>query len=146
MTSFDLPHVFQASETDPSGIRVNVTIVVPAAPAWRDVREVAELAQMAASGAMGQVHRSRGGPARKTPMSVPTPFPDEWPPKPGDIWQDREGNRWVCTPVTGGGSYLSCLAHHGEDSAEAIWEMHGPMTRLYRYAVSADPSEVECPF
>lgn len=54
-------HVFHASETDPAGVRVEVTIVVPlpVADTWKDFREAAEHAQMTASRAMSQIRQSQ---------------------------------------------------------------------------------------
>lgn len=67
-------------------------------------------------------------------------LPEHWPPQPGDIWQDRDGSRWVCTPHPK--PYLACLAFTADDSADEIQRAHGPMTLVSR----PDKSEVECPF
>jgi hypothetical protein len=57
-------------------------------------------------------------------------MPLGWPPSPGEVWEDRDGNRWVCIRTTGKHSYLVCLARTADDSAEEIWRQHGPMTRV----------------
>jgi hypothetical protein len=67
------------------------------------------------------------------------PPPEHWPPQPGDIWQDRNGNRWASQVHDG---YLVCLAFTADDSAEEIQKHHGPMRLVYR----TEPTEPECPF
>lgn len=69
--------------------------------------------------------------------------PEFWPPQPGQIWQDRNGWRWVCA-ATGNptASYLVCLAQQADDSAEEVWRLFGPMTLVS----TVDPTEQECPF
>lgn len=64
-----------------------------------------------------------------------------WPPKPGDIWQDKGGDRWACTRTNGPNSYLTCLARVADDNAEEIWRQHGPMT----YVASIPPTKDEEP-
>ena len=49
---------FQSVIIDPSGVRADVTITVPAAKAGPDVREMAEIAQMMAGGVFGHILRS----------------------------------------------------------------------------------------
>jgi len=68
--------------------------------------------------------------------------PEFWPPQPGHIWQDRDKDRWICTGTTSKTPYLVCVARQGDDSAEEIWRLHGPMT----FICATDPTEVECPF
>jgi hypothetical protein len=59
------------------------------------------------------------------------PRPIGWPPKPGDIWEDDSGDRWVCVRTPNANvSYLQCLARGADDAAEEIWRMFGPMTRI----------------
>lgn len=55
----------------------------------------------------------------------------EWPPSPGDIWEDRNGDRWICTRLKPGDTsrYLTCIARQADDSAEEIWRLYGPMKR-----------------
>lgn len=57
--------------------------------------------------------------------------PEQWPPGPGDIWQDRNGDRWICTRIKPGDNsgYLTCIARQADDSAEEIWRLYGPMKR-----------------
>jgi len=69
-------------------------------------------------------------------------YPDEWPPKPGGIWQDRDGNRWACSAHPRLNSYMFCLAHPGDDPAEEIWRRFGPL----RLVASISPTEEEAPF
>ena len=66
-----------------------------------------------------------------------------WPPRPGQIWQDRNRDRWVCA-ATGNptASYLVCLAQQADDSAEEVRRLFGPMTLVS----TVDPTEQECPF
>jgi hypothetical protein len=59
------------------------------------------------------------------------PPPANWPPRKGDIWQDRGGRRWMCT----GGStmpFLECLAEQADDHADEINRAYGPMTLVSR--------------
>jgi hypothetical protein len=65
--------------------------------------------------------------------------PVGWPPSPGEVWQDRGGDRWVCARVTGKNvSYLTCLARMADDNAEEIWRQYGPMTRVQFVAPTKD--------
>lgn len=76
-------------------------------------------------------------------MRTRAKYPPEWPPKPGEIWQDRAGNRWACAATPSStNSYLVCLARPADDSAEEIWRTHGPLRRVY----TISPTEEECPF
>jgi len=70
-------------------------------------------------------------------------YPEDWPPKPGQVWQDRDGNRWACagTPPRMN-SYMFCLAHPGDDPAEEIWRRFGPL----HLVMSISPTEEEAPF
>lgn len=52
--------------------------------------------------------------------------PPEWPPHPGQVWQDRNGDRWICTAAPH--RYLTCLTRQADDSAEEIWRLFGPLT------------------
>lgn len=63
---------------------------------------------------------------------------ENWPPKPGDIWQDRNGNRWSCQV----GGYLASLAFTADDAPDEIARIYGPMALVSR----PDVKEVECPF
>lgn len=53
---------FESVITGPDGIRVRVTVTVPAGAAWRDVGESAEIAQMTASRAMTQIAQCKERP------------------------------------------------------------------------------------
>ena len=66
--------------------------------------------------------------------------PMYWPPSPGEIWQDRNGDRWACArvPKSPGAHYLMCLAHQADDSAEEIWRIYGPMQRVQFVAPTLD--------
>lgn len=76
-------------------------------------------------------------------IKIRVEFPVEWPPHPGDIWQDRNGDRWACSNVGAARhSYLFCLAHPGDDPAEDIWKEYGPMRRVMFVPVN----EEEPPF
>lgn len=69
--------------------------------------------------------------------------PEHWPPRPGQVWQDGESNRWVCAGTNASNTpYLVCIAYQADDSAEEIWRLHGPMTLVHSFA----PTEEECPF
>lgn len=131
----DGPHVFEAAETHPNGVRVRVEIEVPTGEAWPDVRECLELAQMGATSTMTHLvkHRKMGQEHAGAAAAEPSkpPMPPYWPPQPGDIWQDIRGNRWACLPMPGGKPYLACLAYQAEDSAEQIWDDNGPLTRIF---------------
>lgn len=72
--------------------------------------------------------------------------PDEWPPEPGQIWQDRDGVRWVATaPYNPTRTNLACLARPADDDAEEIWQCFGPMSLVDSVAVvdavAASPGE-----
>lgn len=66
-------------------------------------------------------------------------WPEYWPPRHGDIWQDRHGARWSCqADLT-----LARLSNPpADDTANEIEGAHGPMALVYR----PDPLELECPF
>lgn len=49
---------FESVITNPSGVRVEVTVTVPLSNAWPDVRETAEIAQMCANRAQSMVQES----------------------------------------------------------------------------------------
>jgi hypothetical protein len=67
--------------------------------------------------------------ARQTTTAADRPM--YWPPSPGEIWQDRNGERWICSKVPYPNvSYLVCLARQADDNAEEIWRLVGPMTRV----------------
>lgn len=70
----------------------------------------------------------------------PEERPIGWPPRPGEIWQDKNGDRWACCRVPNHGdvSYLICLAKQADDSAEEIWRQYGPMTRVQFVAPTLD--------
>jgi hypothetical protein len=73
------------------------------------------------------------------------PAPEHWPPLPGDIWQDKDGNRWTCSAeqhTANGRPYLVCLAFTADDSADEINRKYGPMRLVYR----PDVREYEVPF
>lgn len=67
-------HTFAATETDMFGVRVSVTITVPAGSTWgpsqhgHSYREVLELAQMAASHCMTSVIKSRTAITEECPF------------------------------------------------------------------------------
>lgn len=68
-----------------------------------------------------------------------TDRPMYWPPSPGEIWQDRNGERWACCKVPYPNvSYLTCLARQADDNAEEIWRLVGPMTRVQFVAPTLD--------
>lgn len=58
------------------------------------------------------------------------PKPYNWPPKVGEVWQDRGGDRWICTPTGSNNSYLTCLAKRADDGADEIWRLFGPLTLI----------------
>jgi hypothetical protein len=66
---------------------------------------------------------------RNNRQAADQPKPGMWPPMPGSIWQDKNGDRWaairVRRPDT---SYLVCLASQAEDNADEIWRRWGPLT------------------
>lgn len=68
--------------------------------------------------------------------------PPEWPPVPGQVWQDRNGDRWICTRTPGNVPYLVCIAKQSDDGAEEIWRLYGPLT-LHKWIV---PNAEEPPF
>lgn len=61
-------------------------------------------------------------------------YPAGWPPKPGGIWQDRDGDRWMCL----GTGYLANLAGMGDDSADEIWHEYGPMHLIFQIEPTGD--------
>lgn len=66
-------------------------------------------------------------------------YPHNWPPLQGQVWQDRNGKRWICPKD----SYLVCIASIADDNAEEIWRHHGPM-RLVHFVTPT--AEEEVPF
>lgn len=97
-------------------------------PVVGDSAEVTEWARVVQPGALAGGRR-------------PAEVPENWPPRLGDIWQDREGRRWVACRHRDT-AYLECLAMQADDSAEEINRLHGPMSLVSR----PDAREVECPF
>lgn len=70
--------------------------------------------------------------------------PPLWPPKIGDVWEGRSGERWICTGVPSRTApYLTSIASGADDTAEEIWRRYGPMTRVT--LIPPHKSE-ECPF
>lgn len=69
--------------------------------------------------------------------------PEYWPPKPGQVWQDRDLNRWVCAGTNASNTpYLVCIAYQADDSAEEILRKCGPLKLVHSF----DPHEEEVPF
>lgn len=64
------PWLMESTITDPSGIRVHVTIAVPPGKAWDDkaVGDCTEIAQMHAAGAMTHINKCRQIAAEKVPF------------------------------------------------------------------------------
>lgn len=77
----------------------------------------------------------------KPPAALDRRKPKHWPPKPGHIWEDRDGDRWICTTMTGDGSYLTRIGKQADDSAEEIWRLCGPLTFVQHI-----PPNSEVPF
>lgn len=65
--------------------------------------------------------------------------PEEWPPKLGSVWQDRDGHRWLCAHDVG---YLWRISSPADDTAEEIWDKYGPMA----FVMQIDPTEQEIPW
>lgn len=65
-------------------------------------------------------------------------FPDHWPPRHGDIWQDNSGDRWSCQQD---GS-LAGLARKADGAPAEINSVYGPTTLVYR----PDATEEGAPF
>ncbi len=74
------------------------------------------------------------------PAAVKRPL--MWPPQPGSMWQDRNGDRWICTQSSGNHPYLVCIAKQADDAAEEIWRRYGPLTFVHHIP----PTFKECPF
>lgn len=68
--------------------------------------------------------------------------PAQWPPSPGDVWEDRHGDRWICTRQPDKVPYLVCIAKQGDDPADHIWALHGPL-KLHTHLA---PNVEEPPF
>jgi len=79
---------------------------------------------------------------RKAGMPSTPGRPEYWPPEPGQIWQDRNKDRWIGTGTPNTTSYLVCLARQADDNAEEIWRLYGPMT----FVQSVETTETEVPF
>ena len=62
------PWVFEATSTDPTGLRVHVTVTVPPGAAWEDVGECGEIAQMTASKAIAQARSNRKNCQERCPF------------------------------------------------------------------------------
>ena len=56
--------------------------------------------------------------------------PEGWPPIPGQVWEDRDRDRWICTTIRSGLPYLVCIARQAEDNAEEILRTQGPLSRV----------------
>lgn len=69
-------------------------------------------------------------------------IPVQWPPQPGDVWQDRDGDRWICTRTPGDTHYLVCIAKQADDSAEEIRRLYGPL----KWHAHLAPNVEEPPF
>lgn len=79
---------------------------------------------------------------RQTAQQRAANRPPQWPPQPGQVWVDRDGQRWIATR-TGGVPYLVCIAKQADDSAEEIWRTHGPLAFVQFIAPT---NEEEPPF
>jgi hypothetical protein len=76
-----------------------------------------------------------------TATTSPAPWsalPENWPPKHGDVWQDRHRDRWSCQSD----GTLACLARKADDSPSEIQVVFGPLILVYR----PYPTEEEAPF
>ncbi|MEV6344162.1 hypothetical protein [Actinoplanes sp. NPDC051851] len=65
-----LPHQLQATITDPIGLRVQVTVTVPAGWTWADsaLSDCSEIAQITANRAMTQIQQCRKKAAEECPF------------------------------------------------------------------------------
>lgn len=62
------PWVYEAAVTDPTGLRVHVTTVVPTRARWNDANECGEFAAMAAEQAMRNAQKSRKTEQERPPF------------------------------------------------------------------------------
>lgn len=60
--------------------------------------------------------------------------PEEWPPRVGSVWADRDGDEWT-SPLSG--LLVAPRGVHGQD-AENIWDWYGPLT-FVRNLVTEEP-------
>ncbi|WUI02071.1 hypothetical protein OHR68_09775 [Spirillospora sp. NBC_00431] len=67
--------------------------------------------------------------------------PAEWPPRPGDLWRDRDGDTWHSVLVddddTADEAYVilrpgRSSKHHGTAELHDIVQWHGPLTLVHR--------------
>lgn len=63
-----IPWVHEAIITDPTGLRVHVTVTVPPRASWRTDGETTEIAQMAATRAMTQLNKMRKTEQERPPF------------------------------------------------------------------------------
>jgi hypothetical protein len=62
------PYIFDARISDPTGLRIDVTITVPEPATWPDVGDAAEIAQMAASRGLAQTRQARSNYYERPPF------------------------------------------------------------------------------
>ena len=63
----------------------------------------------------------------------------QWPPKLGDVWQDKRGSRWLAVP---GAQLLHLGQRDGAAPYDEIWRLFGPLALVSR----PDIEEKEPPF
>lgn len=62
-----------------------------------------------------------------------------WPPRLGDVWQDKRGDRWLAVP---GEQLLHMANRNGAAPYAEIWRLFGPLTIVRR----TEAHEEEVPF
>ncbi len=62
------PWVYEAAVTDPTGLRIHVTAIVPRRADWKDAKECGEFTAMAAEQAMRAAQKSRKTEQERPPF------------------------------------------------------------------------------
>ena len=68
-------------------------------------------------------------------VTVEHAAPAEWPPQPGDLWRDCDGDVWLVCMVGDGevfGLTMICAAGAADRSPEQLAERFGPLTLVHR--------------
>lgn len=71
-------------------------------------------------------------------VTVERVHPSEWPPKPADVWLDRDGDPWFCADNGPRGPYLVSAAGLDKFTEEVV-KYHGPLTLAYRFGADVTP-------
>lgn len=74
--------------------------------------------------------------------------PAEWPPQAGDVWRDRDGDRWLAVPDENGSGKIMLADDHGAEPPRFVYKRYAPLTLVHREQQAAgntaDADEPAC--